>query len=610
MSFRLENGRYVPENGSNGGPPSASQESQPDRNAQAEAAAEVPPTGTPPGIRHPPPNVLADIMEEYQRTNARLMVHQNTLLPILRGDEAMPDEATTVANQTLFNNISQISHHLSHAQHAMSDIMINFARPPPRQLRARPFVIQSLVQSAVVQAGPISFNLGEALMGRPASVAASTTTTSSSSQSARPSASAAPATAESGRNTSPSSAFHNAIHEAVHGQAVAAAAANTEFSLGGRFGNARVSVRSDNGSVVDNEAARTPGEAASTRAAAAAAGAGGATTTRTRHIRTASDDIQALVNSALHEALRSIPGMSAAAPPTRGAAAAQGQQPPAGQSGRAGQPNGPVRQIPISVPLGGPQMAMSAPGVGNFNSFDPFLQCSSHHIASSRSSPQGGSRGRPVRSTPSSAPTSRTASLDRRSTVNRPRAAPATLGSTWMSPPPFRPGTAGFVFGVAPGGITVSHHPGPHIHHHHHPGPAAAAAAAGGHGNGAEPLMAGVSNLLGMMLSGAGSAAAPGPEDAGVINMIQGVMGHVMSAMGGGSSGLTVAEFLNSLPDYNYSPGESIVTDLLMILAQNLTFQVKIGRLVLCWRSGMTYSGSGFHIQNYSGPGSRYGFNQ
>ena len=67
---------------------------------------------------------------------------------------------------------------------------------------------------------------------------------------------------------------------------------------------------------------------------------------------------------------------------------------------------------------------------------------------------------------------------------------------------------------------------------------------------------------------------------------MQGVMGHVMNAMAGGSSGLTVAEFLNSLPDYNYSPGESLVTDLLMTLAQNITFQVRgtWGEIFLGWK--------------------------
>lgn len=568
MSFRLENGRYVQENSSSRSSASGGQQGQQERFPPGAAAGEVPPLATtPPGIRHPPPNVLADIIEDYQRTQARLVVHQNALIPLLRGDESFADEATATANQTLFNNISQISHFMSHAQHAMSDIMINFLRPPPRQLRARPFVIQSLVQSAVVQAGPVSFNIGETLITRPSSTTSTTTTTSNSQAASSPSVrQPSETTAEAGgRSSVPASAaaFHNAIHEAVHGQAVAAADANGEFLLGGRFGNARISVQSSGG---PTEQAESPASAQSGARAATVAvgGGGGPPPTRTRHIRTASDDIQALVNSALHEALRSIPGVSTA--PTRGTGGPGQHAGPAGRGGQQSQTNGTFRQIPIPMQMG-PQ------GSGNLNSFDPFLQCSSHHIAPVRS-PQG-TRGRPVRSAPTSVPTSRTASLDRRSTVNRPRAAPATQGSTWMSAPPPRVGAGGFLFGVAPGGITVSH-----AGHVHRPNPAAATAA-GGNTTG-EPLMAGVSNLLNLIMSGSGrggaggaptAAAAPNQEDASVINMIQGVMGHVMTAMGGGAGGPTVAEFLNSLPDYNYSPGESLVTDLLMTLAQNLTFQ-------------------------------------
>lgn len=148
-----------------------------------------------------------------------------------------------------------------------------------------------------------------------------------------------------------------------------------------------------------------------------------------------------------------------------------------------------------------------------------------------------------------------------------------------MSLPLVRGSPAGGVmaFGMAPGGIGLSAH---HQHVPHRPAippasaPTAAAAAS------PEPLLAGMSNLLNLMMAGGGGGQPPSstsssssPGDAGVLNMIQGVMGHVVNAMTGGSSELTVAEFLNSLPDYNYSPGESLVTDLLMTLAQNITFQ-------------------------------------
>ena len=68
-------------------------------------------------------------------------------------------------------------------------------------------------------------------------------------------------------------------------------------------------------------------------------------------------------------------------------------------------------------------------------------------------------------------------------------------------------------------------------------------------------------------------AGATSQTDQGVLNMIQGVMGQVMGAMGGGAQPTTIRQFLNTLPDYNYVEGESIITDLLMTLAGHLTFQ-------------------------------------
>ena len=64
-------------------------------------------------------------------------------------------------------------------------------------------------------------------------------------------------------------------------------------------------------------------------------------------------------------------------------------------------------------------------------------------------------------------------------------------------------------------------------------------------------------------------------NDQGVMNMIQGVMGQVMAAIGGGASAntTTIRQFLDDYPDYHYVEGESLVTDLLMTLAGHLTFQ-------------------------------------
>ena len=71
------------------------------------------------------------------------------------------------------------------------------------------------------------------------------------------------------------------------------------------------------------------------------------------------------------------------------------------------------------------------------------------------------------------------------------------------------------------------------------------------------------------------AADSENQSDQGVMNMIQGVMGQVIGAMGGGASAnpTTIRQFLNTLPDYHYVEGESLVTDLLMTLAGHLTFQ-------------------------------------
>ena len=64
-----------------------------------------------------------------------------------------------------------------------------------------------------------------------------------------------------------------------------------------------------------------------------------------------------------------------------------------------------------------------------------------------------------------------------------------------------------------------------------------------------------------------------------VINILHAyfiLIGQVMGAMGGGAQPTTIRQFLNTLPDYNYAEGESIVTDLLMTLAGHLTFQVHL----------------------------------
>merc|ERR1719309_57841 len=148
FSVRLENGRVVREQSG----AQAHNENQGSNNGSGEAPTNGSTPGSPAGIRHPPPSLLADVLDQFNQAQARMTSLSNRLSTLLRDDPVME---STSEEQTYYNNYSSCMHFLAHAQHAMSDIMVNLSRPPPRQLRARPFVIQSVVQSAVLQSVPI-----------------------------------------------------------------------------------------------------------------------------------------------------------------------------------------------------------------------------------------------------------------------------------------------------------------------------------------------------------------------------------------------------------------------------------------------------------------------
>ena len=114
---------------------------------------------TPPAVDHPPPRMMAEVMTEYRRTQQRLDAHWDRLNTMLQNDPTFDTENDTSLHQSLFRQVTEVMHFLSHAQHALSDAMLNLSTPPPRQLRARPFIIQSMVQSAVVQNVPIAIQV-------------------------------------------------------------------------------------------------------------------------------------------------------------------------------------------------------------------------------------------------------------------------------------------------------------------------------------------------------------------------------------------------------------------------------------------------------------------
>merc|ERR1719320_1439629 len=231
FSVRVENGRVVREQGGSG---TGAQADSSNGGAAATAsggASGASGPGSPSGIRHPPPSVLAEVMDLYNQAQARMATLSTRLSTMLRDDPIMENPAS---NQTYYNNYSSCLHYLAHAQHAMSDIMVNLSRPPPRQLRARPFVIQSVVQSAVLQSVPIvTTSTAPPTPSAPTPASAPTPTAAAPptpGSATAPPATATPAADTNTTNSSSASAAHAAA-AAAHAAAVSEAAA-TAGSVG------------------------------------------------------------------------------------------------------------------------------------------------------------------------------------------------------------------------------------------------------------------------------------------------------------------------------------------------------------------------------------------
>ena len=326
ISLRVENGRVVRENQESSGVPGPAAPSTTTTDSTASATG-APGAGTPgSSIRHPPPSALADVLDLYNTAQTRLSAHAQRLTTLLRGDPALlPDEAAT--QQTFFNSYSACQHFLAHAQHAMSDIMLQLARPPPRQVRARPFVIQSVVQSAVLQSVPILTTMAPS-PGAPANGPSPTRTASTG-----PSAPPAPELASHMAAVNAAQPGHLAAHQAAVAAHQAAAAAQHAAAVGGPagqpVGGVNVQIQQPQGSLQQMISSAMQG-----------AGAGGALQPVLVGIELGPDGvagvggaqgIQGAINSAIQQALRA----STAPPPTGPVGSTQeGSTPP--ESGSTG----------------------------------------------------------------------------------------------------------------------------------------------------------------------------------------------------------------------------------------------------------------------------------
>ncbi|KAI9562605.1 hypothetical protein GHT06_010059 [Daphnia sinensis] len=102
-------------------------------------------------IRNPRVSVFADVIEDMERLQQDLRPHLTAVRQLLRDDPVLnPLSAEYRQAQHTFNQVAEGLHYLAHAFHAMSDLMVDFGTPPPREVRARPYVYQQAVLSSTI----------------------------------------------------------------------------------------------------------------------------------------------------------------------------------------------------------------------------------------------------------------------------------------------------------------------------------------------------------------------------------------------------------------------------------------------------------------------------
>ena len=217
MSFQVVDGQLVQtdnqgsdgpseaSNSSNAGASSTSDNSGTTNTTRASEAESTPRRNNPPmTVDHPPPRMMSEVMTEYRRTDQRLQPHWDRLDTMLQEDPAFESEEVQTQHQTLFRGVTEIMHFMSHAQHAISDAMINLGSSPPRQLRARPFVMAPIVQSAVVQNVPLQVPMNRGATRGPERTPSTPPSTSTPPTSSAPAAASEPMeTSESSSDSEP-----------------------------------------------------------------------------------------------------------------------------------------------------------------------------------------------------------------------------------------------------------------------------------------------------------------------------------------------------------------------------------------------------------------------